>query len=462
MHSGEEVDSRGGSVTKLLIVCLISSEEEVRRIVEAQAGSGTLEQQGITTLGIKESFRRYRDENSRRINRVAPPGAGARIIILGNIEHREHFGAGDDIRAAYQCSDLLTFRKKLPGLLSQGSLDLRSSSSRKLAAYMHGTVDDRRVATWLGQFTRFGLPWVGEGLLRALDFWPPDRVRRSLALLREELANFDCICVNRKRVGKSADVLANLVKKEIGGMGLALPVHDFEEALTGSTGIPACQRILFVEDSLLTFTEHGNFLCDLLGEPHLSGRPDHRPEHTARVDRGLLASKQIQLRFPVSTSLGTLRLSRFIAEHKLRNMSFVCSPQGRIEVLSDLGKAAVQNQTFFRTEPGMKDCPADPEKHLLPVVFQRGWGNEERKRRAMSFCAHLGAQLFGMYLEQAHKPFPAEKRKVCCFGMLGLGLALAFGHSVPKASLPLFWMGGRVTWQGITLDWTPLFPNAAM
>lgn len=44
--------------------------------------------------------------------------------------------------------------------------------------------------------------------------------------------------------------------------------------------------------------------------------------------------------------------------------------------------------------------------------------------------------------------------------MYGLGMALAFGHSVPKASLPLFWMDGDVTIGANSLKWQPLFPDA--
>lgn len=40
-----------------------------------------------------------------------------------------------------------------------------------------------------------------------------------------------------------------------------------------------------------------------------------------------------------------------------------------------------------------------------------------------------------------------EKRERCCFGMNGLGLTHTFGHSIPKASLPLLCCKGTVEWE---------------
>jgi len=115
--------------------------------------------------------------------------------------------------------------------------------------------------------------------------------------------------------------------------------------------------------------------------------------------------------------------------------------------------------------------PASKESRLqglrsrvIPFAFQedKGWKTESARNRAMRFCEEIGKQLWTNYLRG--KKFDLdrwsdERIAQCSLGMEGLGLTFAFPHSVPKATLPLFWARGRVTFQECSIDWIPLLPH---
>ena len=130
-------------------------------------------------------------------------------------------------------------------------------------------------------------------------------------------------------------------------------------------------------------------------------------------------------------------------------------------MLTAAGQVALDNSAFFELEKGVTNCPVDAKQHIKAQAFEGKWGSEEKRERASQFCASLGGQLFELYIQTMKWPWPQKKKAPCCLGMLGLGLEVGFAHSIPKASLPLFWMDGPVKWDGSRLDWMALFPNAA-
>ena len=83
------------------------------------------------------------------------------------------------------------------------------------------------------------------------------------------------------------------------------------------------------------------------------------------------------------------------------------------------------------------------------------------------FCADVGRQLLVNYVRHMvdHKGWDwvhwnATKLDKGATGYHGLALTHAFAHSVPKATLPLLWFGGRVKYGGREIVWHPLFANA--
>ncbi len=103
--------------------------------------------------------------------------------------------------------------------------------------------------------------------------------------------------------------------------------------------------------------------------------------------------------------------------------------------------------------------------HFLVNAEATGQLTAAQLSEAHDFCSQVGRQLFYNYTQQMKKrradfrDWENTKLDKCALGMWGQGLTLAFGHSIPKASLPLLWGAGPVTYAGKHIDsWTPLFP----
>lgn len=82
---------------------------------------------------------------------------------------------------------------------------------------------------------------------------------------------------------------------------------------------------------------------------------------------------------------------------------------------------------------------------LRPYVFEALRASRmsaDDMEKVLDFCKAVGFRLLGDYPQDMVKQkgwtmWPYDKHSHAALGMHGLGLARAFGHSIPKASLPL-------------------------
>ena len=126
---------------------------------------------------------------------------------------------------------------------------------------------------------------------------------------------------------------------------------------------------------------------------------------------------------------------------------------------------ATDGSPYEQVDSGLDPFRNWLRSRVVPFAFQedKGWKDAKALNDAKVFCQTVGAQLWKNYIKKKEfdpASWPEERIRLCALGMEGLGLAFAFPHSVPKASLPLFWARGHVTAFGSSLDWTPLFPDA--
>ncbi len=440
---------------RILVVCLESSVARVRKALNRHAAANWERDGVIRILTVRKPFQGFRSENSQRIAASAPRDQAARVIVLDSVLHNENFGHGRDLRVLNELPSHSSFEHALPSILVQSRLDWRSAIAERLNAWYHGVIDSIHLDAWLAQFERMGMLWLGERLLRGLDFWDPARLK--LAVTLDGLPDaFDCLCVNRLRPGKSADFLANLFSKHVKARYPRFPIEDFFEVLSDPSKQQKYRRILFLEDCLLSGTEMTNFLSALLNIPSASGRPW---KISPLPNPAALPRLECEMRFAVATSLGVWRLRQFLADHGLDTLRVVVSETGMIEALQPAGTQALEAGLFYEDSPA--NCPRDVAAHIDPAALRGDWRDDAQRASAVAFLRDVGGQLFRSYLSRANYDWPAKKVVTCELGMHGLGLNLAFGHSVPKASLPLFWMDGPVVFSGGTIQWLALFPNAA-
>jgi hypothetical protein len=340
-------------------------------------------------------------------------------------------------------------RSVLESHVTRCGLSVRSAASSMVGQWTHATLDHEHVNAWLDQFARLGSAWIGKALLGQFELKAAPHLGALLSQIRVDDA--DALCVNREPRGgfKSADVIGNMLDKRFTGRGVyASPAEAIERY--------GKRQVVLFEDGLWSGTEAVGILDSMLG------KRDHRLKTEKLNDPGLLQQVQFRLAYGIGTDYGQAVVRRALSDRGLENFQIACA-----EVI----KVAHPSLLDLLADPTAKldeVFDAGPESNLLrPYVFEslRASGMPDAEvRQVVGFCQDVGGQLFNSYLQtmcitRGWSPWPVHKSNRAATGMHGLALAHAFGHSIPKASLPLFWAAGRVEFRGKSVTWQPLLPN---
>ena len=335
-------------------------------------------------------------------------------------------------------------------LLQTCGLTVVPAAAFMLRTYAHTDtpIDAAAINTWLGQFRKLKVEKYGMAVLRQVRVMEQSVLGTLLA--DADIPKGSAICVNRDRTtsGKSEAVVSNLVlKRAPGGKVFDSPKDAVDAGYT---------KIAIFEDGLWTATELIGVLQSMLGMR--SGRE----KTPALSDPSRLDELEFTLVFGVATDYGLACLELFLRENGLMNIKAI--PGEKVSVTGEADVTAVFTASGTTTEDLRRLGP--PTSLIKPAVFSATalTANQEADMRA--FCTDVGRQLFVNYIEimkkrrSDYQDWPPEKLERCSLGMWGFGIAFAFAHSVPKASLPLLWGEGTVTWSGATVsNWKPLFPN---
>ena len=203
-------------------------------------------------------------------------------------------------------------------------------------------------------------------------------------------------------------------------------------------------RILFLEDCIMTGQEAIETL--------------KRPEITQALGQG-----SVEFKVAVATRWGIERVRAYAALAGLRG-AFILEPRsGLIENLSQQGEGALKRGELFRTGAGQPVCD---EGHVVCGVniAAKGAFKHTERLELVRFCRTIGKQL--MFHHFLANGYPADEANEQggrqCFGFGNLGLLLVFAHGVPDNTIPLFWLGGEVSYEGRVFEWSPLFPQPAL
>jgi hypothetical protein len=449
----------GSPSPRVLILCPQQFESDIRHEI-VKYSSFDWERRGsirLCSISADDIANKIDQTNAIRMH-SDPPLDLLHVVAFHNIPIRPSSleRLAEHIVWTFRPRSLSAFRSLLPSLLRTLGLDLVGVVLATVGgAWEHGTVDRELVDEWLLQFSKVGgaagdYRWLGHRLLSVLDFWPASRLVDGLSITPAGVRDFDVICVNNERLGKSASNISNKISKRLASYGARLPVEDFRQTL--ERGIK--QRILFVEDCLMTGNEMTRVLGGLLGEADRFGTPRTSP----LSDPSRLRVPLIRIRSAVAANAGYAAVMGFLRSRELGNIEVDVPKDGLLPICSWQGLRAIE----AGTECDADDCLLDPDGYVIPQVFERYdvWGSAERREAAVRFCRTIGRQLYRIYLEGREKTVPERWLDEAALGVRGYGLALAFGHSVPKETLPLFWMKGRIEYEGCRTDWIPLFPAA--
>lgn len=445
-------EPRALSPAQIVFVCTNESSASIRYLL-ARHSTHDWEREGSIRL-VETARSSHTRDNAALIRGVAPPMEAARIVVIGEVQLPAAFGSMGDLRSTTFVRSLYGLERVLPKLLQQCRLDWATLVAARLSSWIHAPIDKAHIERWLRQFERLRERWLGEHLLKALDFWNPEQLRSAIGLNAATMTYFDCLSLNRIRLGKSADFLGNLLAKTAHSVRSDFPFYDFRDCFEDDRTFASVRRILFVEDCLFTGTEMTNYLSVLLGlREHAVYRPLSQPQR--------LREREVEMRFAAASSLGELRLTQFLKDQRLENIRLNIAPEKVFDVLTASGRAALSAGLLYEDDSALRNCLRDPHLNIERQALRGPWKDPSQRDRAAVLIETIGNALFRNYIKMVKYDWDDRKIARSSFGMHGFGMTLGFAHSIPKASLPLFWMYGEVPFSGGAIQWSPLFQNAA-
>jgi hypothetical protein len=363
----------------------------------------------------------------------------------------------ETVTAPALCASATTGHGKasvLARLLNRCELALRPAATKLLQPWSHAAINRTTVDDWMNQFGRLGpFTWVAEAILSELHILGAPDLSASLVSLGVHHGATICVNADARNHGKSGQVIANLLSKAIGADVIDSPTRSIEEV--------GASRVVVYEDGLWSGTEAIGVVESLLGE-----REKARLKTQPLADPTKLKHVELVLAYGFSTDYGEALVRQALAARGLASNVKIVSAQ-TISVASDSFLSEIKNGEH---DPRQLWSLGPPNGAVRPH-----WDSRLRARAVdrasdlpagLKFSREVGQQLFDVYLRsmqlppRSWSPWPDEKRLKCSLGMYGLGLLHAFSHSVPKATLPLLWASGPVSYQGRTFEWKPLFANA--
>ena len=335
-------------------------------------------------------------------------------------------------------------------------LDWRSEVTTRLSHYALGAVSETAVDKWLRQFERLGNHRaVGEHLLQLLDVLPLAELGEALSTDAAFFGADLVVGFNNDKWGKSWGTVSTLIRKKCPSASLCPITEAIEKG-----GHPSVLRL--VEDGLFSGTEMRAIFDSLRGT-----RPaGHTQKVPSLADPSILSRVSLQIHFGVVCDFGEAMLRQYMVSNALPNIQISVSPAARkVRVL--FAPPVVPSALAGAPSAGGGQSAFQDllRSRVVPFAFQedKGWKDAASLLTAKVFCQRVGEQLWRNYIAKKNfdpHRWPDDRMRLCSLGMEGLGLTLAFPHSVPKASLPLFWARGPVTIDGTSLDWVPLLPEA--
>jgi hypothetical protein len=285
---------------------------------------------------------------------------------------------------------------------------------------------------WLDQFRTLGFPDIGRMLLKNFSLMSSAEMVRAFEVLptqtlghRVFYAYFD----DGDTAGSDLATKQTLLK-----LYQQSDVSEIQDLLVD----PPPNALIYVfTDGLWSGAEFGKRI--LLLAPRLRDRPDVR----------------VRFRFSAVADYGLLFARSLLLSESLLNVEIDIETQ----MIPVLGDQLAQAQALLSV--GTHAEFAEKLHHLVePYVCRQTQLGELDPARTRSFLYEVGYQLALGWVDWDEPHLDSQKKSdraaKFALGGGGFGLAAAFHQSVPKVSLPVFWLGGSVIYEGNSVAWKPL------
>lgn len=451
----------------LAVVCDLrhaaSIRQSIRRLCHPQ-----LHDTHCLVIGVDvEAGGEFRDEKEKFFNWVSKPPEGitegpfvtftleasramrlSGLVQTFNLESKS-YSAGSLMK---QDSGRRGGTTPIEGLLNQCGLSLASASAALLRPWGNSSIDRNVIDDWLRQFGLLRATDLGRSILGSVRLYDAATLGNMLADLSVSSDYATCVNVDPRGNSKSGDVVRNLLTKRQAGRQIGASPAELLESSKFT-------RIAIFEDGLWSGTEAIGIFESLLG------RRNDNLKTKALSDTDMLRQAEVVLAYGVGTDYGRSIVTRYLLDNGLSNV--------RIEIGQEIQVSTDPLRQRLKAQPldwsrlrEMGPEPGEVQPYVIGQLTARGVATTDLEH-AKTFLSELGSQLWVPYNDHMAtivpkwQPWPLERRERASLGQHGLGLAHGFGHSIPKASLPIFWYGGEVKMGFKTIKWKPLFKNAA-
>jgi hypothetical protein len=434
---------------RLFVMCCSDVEKTVTLTIRREASQTAIASGSITVLGVPRERASDVDYVTSLLNKACGGITGIRdAVIIEKIQiDSTQF---EDKLALFRIKLRTDIDKKLTARIQQLGLDWFQELHNFLRSWSQedgtGPPDPKR---WITQFKSLGpYEWIGIGLLKELDFWTSGMMSKAFDHLLVDLGRYDAICVNESvERGKSAGFISGLVSKRLGNLhpSKRIRLKDLHDAIEDD----AVRSILFLEDCMITGNELTRMLSDLQG----AATTDRSSKAKLLLNPHKLREKQITIAHALTSNWAMHDIPRWLQNESLSNIVLSKGSVPILETLTPEGLDALSRGQLLTAH----DLLRSPGTDLIRPVF-RVFRDAGKRERAVRFCAELGRQLIERYYTDKEEPKIEEWLVEGALGIRSHALALAFFHSVPKETLPLFWMSGPVlASNGQRMDWNALF-----
>jgi len=347
------------------------------------------------------------------------------------------------------------FQQHLPAFLRQAGVDWITRAISKLTHFHFSTIDSQSVQAWLGQFEKLrdgssSKGWIGHALLSLLDVRSSAQIGDALLApprsrpmpdspqpLGWWLKDYEAIICWETAGVKSAAIVARHLAKRCGN-DIRTRIKNFTDIALLS---PTPKSLILFEDCLISGKECLERLVKILHSPW----------------RGFVSA--IHLKFGISTSLGIECVKAFLKRNDLEGIVLLDAEHPTIDNLTDLGREAARNDRLFAPDFSV----ISEGKLFVDGIALRGTGvlNSGQRSQVRWLAQVLGRQLMSVHFARSrNKGEAANAASLAPYHALGLdnlGLLTVFAHGVPDATLPVYWVEGPIEYNGVKLEWKPLF-----
>lgn len=445
-----------GTAPVLLFVATKGHQEAVNKRLENLVSHRLLHDGSVLCVFLSSEEAKNPLVVYSKVRKIFPLKRRVWVIPVGGINASAlwtRLGKNAEIKSIENAGTFL--RDKLKDFLYDFGLTWQQDQFRALNQWIGGKIQENDISKWVNQFDLLegnSNRWIGINLLRSLEIWNHHELFQGLndsEMLREDKTT---ICILRYENGKSSDQVSSILKK---GLGPALKKRQIQNLVDALERENCDDPIIVAEDGLFSGVEWAGIIESLLGlreHEHQKCDPLSNPN--------ILSKKDITIHFAVATDLGHAYLISVLEQQKLLNIKVTFSRNGFQSVLTKRGRERMQEKALYKILSGGVEVIEDPNSNIDFVVFRNPiWG--DKKDKAIAACRKIGLDLWKDYLHRKGKNWVDERLNDVALGSSNMAFAFAFSHSVPKATLPLFWCSGKVSRSnGESFDWVPLFPNA--